>query len=87
MKIFNKTNWERRTVFWGLGWGYFCMILSEIINYACLDPWFGIKLSWQWEAIVVKLVVWTLCGLTFGRWVVIQNQRAQQSKSKRNDKI
>ncbi|WP_294593412.1 hypothetical protein [uncultured Rikenella sp.] len=68
MKLFNSENWTRRTVLGGLGWAYSVMLFTEIVNY------FGFAQSsyWRWEVVVIKLVIWTLFGLTFGRWLLLK---------------
>lgn len=72
MKLFDRKNWTRRTVLGGLGWAYSVMIFTEIVNYFGF-AYFGFTQSpWRWEVVVVKLVIWTLFGLTFGRWLLLK---------------
>ncbi len=76
MKLFNSENWTRRTVLGGLGWAYSVMLFTEIVNY------FGFAQSsyWRWEVVVIKLVIWTLFGLTFGRWLLLKMKRPLEQK-------
>ncbi|WP_294597970.1 hypothetical protein [uncultured Rikenella sp.] len=72
MKLFDRENWTRRAVLRGLGWAYGVMIFTEIVNYFSFN-YFGFTQSpWRWEVVVIKLVIWTLFGLTFGRWLMLK---------------
>lgn len=74
MKLFNKANWTRRTVLGGLGWAYGTMLFTELITGLIND--YGFTPSyWRWEVVVIKLLLWTLFGLTFGRWFFLKNRR------------
>ncbi|WP_297624835.1 hypothetical protein [uncultured Rikenella sp.] len=76
MKLIDRENWTRRTVLGGLGWAYSVMLFTEIVNY------FGFTQSsyWRWEVVVIKLVIWTLFGLTFGRWLLLKMKRPLEQK-------
>ncbi len=76
MKLIDRENWTRRTVLGGLGWAYSVMLFTEIVNY------FGFAQSsyWRWEVVVIKLVIWTLFGLTFGRWLLLKMKRPLEQK-------
>ena len=76
MKLIDGENWTRRTVLGGLGWAYSVMLFTEIVNY------FGFTQSsyWRWEVVVIKLVIWTLFGLTFGRWLLLKMKRPLEQK-------
>jgi hypothetical protein len=74
MKLFNKANWTRPAVLGGLGWSYSTMLFAELITGLIND--YGFPPSyWRWEVVVIKFLLWTLFGLTFGRWLFLKNRR------------
>lgn len=71
MKLFDRESWTRRAVLRGLGWAYGVMIFTEIVNCFRFN-YFAQSSYWRWEVVVIKLVIWTLFGLTVGRWLMLK---------------
>lgn len=50
------------------------MLFAELITGLIND--YGFPPSyWRWEVVVIKFLLWTLFGLTFGRWLFLKNRR------------